>query len=186
MYYLFDNINNYNDNDYKSFYNRLNKSDRIKIDKLINNNDKKLTILSRMLLDRLLNKYYYISYFDINIKYNKYNKPYTDNICFNISHSNDYACAVVSDKNVGIDIEFIREVDINTIKYYCNTKEIDFILNSKNKYKSLFQIYCLKEACVKMLGTGIRDLKNVNYNNYNYKLDYSIDNYVIAIIEEKD
>ena len=68
MYYIYDSINNYNNNDYKSFYDRLNNLDKIKIDKLINTSDKKLTILSRILLNKLLNKYYNTSYFDINIK----------------------------------------------------------------------------------------------------------------------
>ena len=194
MYYIYDSINNYNNNDYKSFSDRLNTLDKIKIDKLINTSDKKLTILSRILLNKLLNKYYNTSYFDINIKYNKYNKPYTDNICFNISHSNDYACAVVSNKNVSIDIELIRN-NTDIINYVCTDREFDYINKSINKYKSLFTIFCLKEAYFKMIGTGIDNLKDIeftfnnkdiicNKGNFNIIIDYSIDNYVICIIEE--
>ncbi len=186
MHYIYDSINNYSDKDYESFYNKLNKHDKNKVDLLIREKDKRLTILSRMLLDKLLNKYYDTSYSDVLIKYSKYNKPYIDNINFSISHSNNYACVVVSDKNVGIDIELIRDVDINIINYICNENEKDSILNSKDRYKSLFSLYCLKEASVKLIGTGISNIKNIDIRKYNTKLDYSVSNYVIAVIEEKD
>ena len=197
MYYIYDSINNYDKYQYDSFYNNLSSIDKNKYNNIVKDNNKKLFLLSRILLDRLTNKYYNTNYKDMVIKYNSYGKPLYKDFYFNISHSNSYGCAVISNNKIGIDIEKIREVDLNIINYFCTDKEVKYILNSKDKYKSLFTIFCLKEAYFKMIGTGINNIKsiefviddniiNCNKNNINIKLDYYIDNYVIAIIEEKD
>lgn len=194
MYFIFDNINNYNKNDYKNFYHKLKEKDKQKIKSLIYEKDKQLTILSRILLIKILQDNYNLDYNNLEIKYNKYNKPLINNIYFNISHSNEYAIVATSNNKIGIDIEKIRKVNINIINYFCTTLEKKYILNSNNHYKSLFEIFCLKEAYFKMLGTGITNLKEIefkiidnlitcNHPNLNIKLDYSINGYIIAIIE---
>lgn len=198
MYFLYDNINNYTDKQYKSFYNKLNKYDKNKVVSILYDKDKKLSILSRILLINGLRHYYNLDYNNLEFKYNKFNKPYIDNIYFNISHSNEYAVVVFSNNRIAVDIEKIRDVDISIINYFCNYNEKMFILNSKDKYKSLFSIFCLKEAYFKMIGTGIMDFKSLEFkisngkvilidnNNLNIILDTSIKGYVISIIEEND
>lgn len=198
MQILYDSINKYIKKDYDIFYNILNHHDKLKINNLLYKKDKKLCILSRILLYRLLKNDYNIEYNKIKIKYNKFGKPYfpSKNIYFNISHSNEYAIACTSKKRIGIDIEYIRKVDLSIINYFCTYKEKQYILNSLNKYQALFEIFCLKEAYYKMLGTGITNPKSIEFeilNNYiscnkenlNIKLDYAIPKYIIAIIEEK-
>ncbi len=194
MHVVFDNINNY---DYKFYKNNLKKFkeyDKKRINKMINKNSKHLYILSRVLLIDLLLKKHSIKYNEKQLKFNKNNKPYINNIYFNISHSHDYAVVCTSYKKIGIDIEKIRIVDINIINYFCTLREKKYILNSINKYKSLFEIYCLKEAYFKMKGTGISNFKNIEFTitnekikcnkpNLNISIDYSINNYIIAIIE---
>lgn len=196
MYFIYNNINNYNNNQYQDFYELLNKIDKQHVDHLIYEKDKKMTLLSRHLLSQLLNTKYNLTYHQLNIKYNKYNKPYIDNVYFNISHSHDYAIAVTSYYKVGVDIEKIRKVNLNIINIFCTEQEKQYILNSKNPYQSLFEIFCLKEAYFKMIGTGIYNPKQIefvknnqsfscNIPNLNIKILYSLDQYIIAIIEEK-
>lgn len=198
MYLIYDNINNYDENKYNEFYSNLKDCDKSRIKHYVYERDKQLFILSRVLLIRLLKDNYSLDYYNLEIKYNSYNKPYIDNIYFNISHSYDFAVVVSNDKKIGVDIEKVRVVDINIINYFCTNSEKNYILNSKNKYKSLFEIFCLKEAYFKMLGTDLSDMKNIEFsiysnkiycssnNNLNIILDYSIDGYIIAVIEEKD
>lgn len=196
MYLTYDKISNYNIEEYKNFYNKLNNIYKDKINHLIYEKDKQLSILAQILLANLLKDKYSINYKNIKFKYNKYNKPFIENIYFNISHSNEYAVVVTSNKKIGIDIESIRKVDLNIINYFCTSNEKDYILNSTNKYKSFFEIFCLKEAYFKMLGNGITNLKEIefiinpnlitsNKPNLNIILNHSIQNYIIAIIEEK-
>lgn len=192
MQIIYDNINNYTDNDYKDMFNYLNNNDKNKINKLIRNNDKKLSILSKYLLKSILSQKYHLDY--NKIYYNKYGKPLINGIYFNISHSNDYVVLVFSNNKIGIDIEKIRKVDLNIINNFCTTKEREYILNSESSYKSLFEIYCLKEAYFKMIGANLFNMKEIEFNisntissskdNLNIILNHEIDNYIIAIIEE--
>lgn len=195
MHLSYDRINNYTFEEYEFFYNSLKVDYKKKVDLLLRENDKKLTILSQILLTKLLNDKYSLNYKNLEIKYNKYNKPFIDNIYFNISHSNEYAVVVTSNNKIGVDIEYIRKVDLNIINYFCTDLEKTYILTSEDKYKSLFEIFCLKESYFKMLGTGITNFKEIeflifddiiscNKTNLNIMLNYSINNYVIAIIEE--
>ena len=198
MYLIYDKISNYNRDEYRNFYNNLNDIHKNKINRLTHEKDKQLSILSQILLAKILKDKYSIDYRDIKIKYNKYNKPFINNIYFNISHSNEYSIVVTSNKKIGVDIEYIREVDTKIINYFCTPKEKEYILQSKDKYKSLFEIFCLKESYFKMLGTGITNLKEIEFiiddnkikclqnNNLNIYLIYAIKNYIIAIIEEKN
>jgi 4'-phosphopantetheinyl transferase len=196
MKILYDNINNYTNKNYKYFLSILSKKDKIKLNKLLKINDKKLFILSRVLLNKLIKENYNTKYNNVNIFYNQFNKPLTNNFYFNISHKEEYCIVAISTKKIGIDIEKIKQVDIKTINYFCTDTEKEYILNSTNKYKSLFEIYCLKEAYIKMLGNGLSNIKNIEFkinnnkficsNNTNIQitLKYDIDNYIVAIIEE--
>ena len=141
----------------------MTDDDRIKIDKLIGIR-KKQYILSRILLRNILKDKYSINYNDILIKYNKYGKPYIDNIYFNISHSHDYVIVVTSDKNIGIDIEKIRDINQTTMKVFCTDNEIQYITNNQNKKLAYWKIYTLKEASFKMLGTDLSNMKKAFYS----------------------
>ena len=197
MFISYDNINNYNNNFYNNILNTLPKQDIDKINKILKPKDKKLSILSRYLLINILSQNYNINYNNLNIKYNKYNKPIINNLYFNISHSHDYSVVVTSNNPIGVDIEKIRKVNLNIINYFCTNKEKKYILNSENIYKNLFEIYCLKEAYIKMLGTNLSNIKNIEFiikdntiscpqnKNINIIINYDINNYIIAIIEKE-
>lgn len=50
--------------------------------------------------------------YDYNVYYNEYGKPYLDNgLYFNISHSKNVIVCVISDREVGIDIEYLTYSD---------------------------------------------------------------------------
>lgn len=193
MQFFYDNINNYSDNDYQKMYNNLSITDKNKTDKLLKNVSKKQSILSKYLLRSILSQKYHLDY--NNIYYSKFNKPLIKEINFNISHSFNYVVLIFSEKEIGIDIEKIRKVNLNIINSFCTDREKAYILNSNDIYKSLFEIYTLKEAYFKMLGTNLFNIKNIEFNidkntitssisNLNIKLNYDISGYIIAIIEK--
>lgn len=147
------------------------------------------------LLSELL-KSYGIDYNTIIIKKSQYNKPYIDNcnIHFNMSHSKNLCACVVSEKQVGIDIEKIRKVNLNTIHHFATKEETEYILkDEKNIFHRLFEIYTLKEAYFKMYGTNLKDIKKINFISndqlllpgYTIKIIKNKD-YVISIIEKND
>lgn len=193
MYIQYDNINNYTLKEYQIFYNSLTKNDKLRIDKIVNKNKQKQFILSRIILKNILKDKYNINYQDVIIKYNKYDKPTIDNIYFNISHSHDYVIVATSNKEIGIDIEKIRKVNLNIAKRFCTDNEYAYILNSNNKYYHFWQIYTLKEAYFKMIGQDLANIKNIefsindkitikNHPNINIISSNEINDYIIAII----
>ncbi len=195
MYIYYNNINNYSLKEYINYYNELSDYDKNKIDKLIITR-KKQSILARILLKNILKNKYNINYKDMIIKYNKYGKPFIDNISFNISHSHDYVIVATSNKNIGIDIEMIRDYNPTSMNLFCTDNEIKYINNNQNKKLAYWKIYTLKEAYFKMLGTNLSNMKNVEFNilknkitcvnNENLKIFVSteINNYIFSIIYE--
>ena len=190
-------IDSYHTLEYQSFYNKLNSSEKTKVDKLLTNQNKRLCLLVRILFNKLLLENYSLNYFCLKYWYNPYGKPLCHELFFNFSHSNKYGICAISNKPIGVDIEYIRKVDLSVISYFCTTKEQEFILHSKNKYKTLFTYFCLKEAYFKMIGTGIKDFKSLEFviqknrvlcsnQTLNIKLIHKIPNYVIAVIESKN
>lgn len=87
------------------------------------------------------------------LEYEYYNgKPYLKEkyAFYNISHTDDLIVLAISDQEVGIDIE----------KTNRRSK-----INKKNNDPNYLKTWTIKEAGVKYLGTGIKDLKKVKLEN---------------------
>ena len=134
---------------------------------LKNNNKKSLIIVKQ-----ILSKYSKKDPNDWIINTNQYGKPFIENnsdqLHFNISHSNDFFCCAISkEENIGIDIEYTskrrqwKEIAIN----YFHKEEIKFILkDSENKREHKFyEIWTKKEAYLKAIGIGL----HVPLNSFN-------------------
>jgi 4'-phosphopantetheinyl transferase len=131
--------------------------DRIKkSSKYFHKKDKKLSIGVEILLNHALDK---IGIMDHILDTDEYGKPYLKNypdIHFNLSHSEKYVACAVSDSPVGVDIEYIHDIDMNIAKYYFYGTEYEYILNNNNKKKAFFELWVLKESYMKMTGLGFR------------------------------
>lgn len=197
MKYIIKNINDYSDNEIDNFYNNIYIEKKKRINNFKNELKVKQSIIGELLLRDLLDKYYNLNYNNLEFEFNKNNKPFivNKNIFYNISHSSNYVIVVVSDKEIGIDIEKIRETNIKSINCFASNKEKEYILlEDNNLFKRLFEIYTLKEAYIKMMGKSIFDIKNVEFtisNNHIYCSDINVkcysfmyDNYVISICEK--
>lgn len=160
FYYLIDNINNYNDDNFNEFLDKIKPNKRDKIRKLLKVDEQKRTILGEILLIKGLKKYFNIDYDSVNITQNSNGKPYIVNkpIFFNISHSFDYCICVFATQNIGVDIEKHRFLKSDLKNYICNSTEKKQLIN---KNINIFNIFTLKEAYIKMKGLKIFDIKNV-------------------------
>lgn len=89
-------------------------------------------------------------------------KPYVKNmpVFFSVSHSGDFAICAVSDKEIGIDIERIRPVNLKTAQRFAASEELKYITEERR----FFEIWTLKEAYFKCVGTGLgADIKSVSF-----------------------
>lgn len=195
--YLFiASINLLEDKDtYDKAYQSLSKQRRDKVDKLKFINDKKLSILSEIVLKKALTDLKIKS--DIELTYNQYQKPYLKNneIYFNISHSGEYVICAISNDEVGCDIELIKDIDMKIANKFFNDNEYKAIINSNSQLDTFYRIWTLKESFMKNLGLGFNiELnsfeitlasnpmvnQNMNSNRYYFK-EIDINNYKCSI-----
>lgn len=144
---------------------------RNKVDRLLNKNDKVQTIIPEILIRTRL-------FEDLNskkIQFNKneYGKPYIENMekfLFNISHSGEYIVVAISDSEVGIDIEEIKDIEyIDIARNFFSSEESDYIIgsNKKNGLERFYDVWTLKEAFIKFKGKGL----SIPLNSFTIAID---------------
>lgn len=99
------------------------------------------------------------------LKRNSFGKPFLPNhdIDFNISHSADVVVAIFSNtKDVGIDVEQNRTIDISAYESIFHPKELSF-LKAENSTNTFFEVWTKKESLLKARGSGFQiDLSIIN------------------------
>lgn len=199
MIYKIRNINYYGGNYLKSFYNYIYTAKKLNISKYRRIDKISSSIVGEIILSELINENFHINYSDLTFEINDYGKPYVsgNQFYYNISHSFEYIITTISNNEIGVDIEKIRETSIKNIRHFATDKEQLYILSSNNDIeKRLFQIYTLKEAYFKMKGSNLNMIKDVEFTinddivicsdkNVSAYFINDMHDYVIAICENK-
>ena len=147
-----------------------------------------------------------IDYTDSDLYYDSFGKPLLKNgKNISISHSREFACIIIGDKNVGIDIELKSEKILKNISLLFNE---DFILNTKENKENAITLttfsWAIKEALFKLIPENDVSFKEnisiqpfqvnensciANVENNDIKTSYTIhletiENYVLAYVIE--
>lgn len=163
-----------------------------------NSNSKKIDfILGRVLIKTILGKILGICPEEVFLSENKYGKLYLLNctrdkyIYFNLSHSGSIIALAISNKEVGIDVEFIEPKYLKAIHYILNKEEISFVNNQQkeNMLKTYYTIWTRKEALFKAIGTGLfKNFKSIlistqktSYKNWVLFSYYQIKNHILSV-----
>jgi len=104
-------------------------------------------------------------------------KPYfknTDGLFFSISHSFPHYAAAVSDKPVGIDIEKIRDVNLNISQRMFTENEKEYVGNDTVRF---FEVWTKKEAYSKFTGKGLGE----KFSSFDVLLPSLADNFTFEI-----
>lgn len=153
--------------DLKRAYDAVPKDRQAKIDFFRFEKDKKLSAGAYLLLKKLL--------LEENItnplfKIEKYGKAYIsnfENVYFNLSHSGKMVLCAISDREVGVDIEYSDpEIDLNIAKLYFYNGEYESIMNSQNPADEFFKYWVLKESYMKYTGLGM----NLKLDSFEIKI----------------
>lgn len=143
-------------NDFNSF---ITVNERKKIDSYIKYTDRERSLIEIVLLKLLIYKHCKIPIKDIIIKKNVYGKPYLANnieFKFNISHSNELIVIGLDMQNeIGVDVEFIKEINLESYIKILKENEIKEINKRKNKLSSFYEFWTIKESFFKEEGKGI-------------------------------
>lgn len=91
---------------------------------------------------------------------NLYGKPFfigIDGLHFNISHSGRFVLCGISNEEIGVDIEEIKELYMDIAKRFFTKQEYETMLKvNQNEVKELFYTYwTLKESYTKYMGKGL-------------------------------
>ena len=124
----------------------------------------RLCVLAYQLLKQGLREEYGITENPL-FEYNEHGKPSIvghPDIFFNLSHCKEAAACVVSDRPVGIDVESIREYKESLARYTMSDTELEQILSAEHPDVAFIRLWTMKEATLKLIGTGIsNDLKTL-------------------------
>lgn len=134
----------------------------------------RLCVLAYQLLKRGLREEYGITENPV-FEYNEHGKPSIighPEIYFNFSHCKDAVACVISDQPVGIDVESLREYKESLVRYTMNEEEIREIESSDDSARTFIRLWTMKEATIKLTGTGISDgMKSViDTSKYQYSI----------------
>ncbi len=141
---------------YLSFFSKEFQSKIMKYKKW---EDAQLSLLGRLLLKEGLENYYGCLYDDTEIDYMTHSKPYfkSKKIHFNISHSGNIAiCAISKEYDVGIDIEIIKDVEIEYFKSHMTDFEWNKVIASGDlKIDAFYKYWTQKESVIKANSKGL-------------------------------
>ena len=119
----------------------------------------RLCVLAYQLLKQGLREEYGITENPV-FEYNEHDKPSIvghPEIHFNLSHCKEAAACIVSDQPVGIEVESIRVYKEGLAHYAMNDEEVRQIEDSDNPAAAFIRLWTMKEATLKLVGTGISD-----------------------------
>ncbi len=93
----------------------------------------------------------------IEFEYGEYGKPLLKGggYFFSVSHSGDFVAFAGADSPVGVDIQLVEHADYRTAERFFTSEEYAAICAAPSPEREFFRIWTLKEAYVKMLGTGM-------------------------------
>lgn len=148
--------------------------------------DRKKSLICYHLLREALMKDYGIADFGFCLSEN--GKPYLkerNDIFFNTSHCRNGCICVVSDNEIGADIQDIRPFSQRLAEKVCSYDELIRIENSSDKAREFAKIWAMKESFIKMTGDGFSyGLKKAVTDESRFFITEKNDSF-IAVCEKK-
>lgn len=148
------NINNLDDPlENEEFLNQVNEIRRKKIMRYHMPDDRKRSLAAGIIIKHILNEN---GLSENSLSCSENGKPLADGLFFNVSHSGNYVVGVVSDCEVGCDIEKVSNAPMKVAQHYFSPGESEYINSEPDKDRAFFTIWTLKESYMKMTGQGLR------------------------------
>lgn len=112
-------------------------------------------------------------YTDRDLYYDENGKPHlSDGKYISITHSFSYSALVISDQNVGIDVEMLRDKILRIADKFTNSEEMLRMQHraARDKIKELTVVWGAKEAMYKMCNS-----RSLSFKNHMYVHPFSYD-----------
>lgn len=135
---------------------------------------KTISLVTELMIRSEISKALGIPRSSIEFCYNEYGKPFLpflkggSDYFFSVSHSGDLvAFSGGAASAVGVDIQIAERVDHRIAERFFTSEEYAAICAAPSPEREFFRIWTLKEAYVKMLGTGMA----TPFNSFNVLTD---------------
>ena len=125
---------------------------RKKVIRYLQPDDRKRSLGAGIMIKRILNEN---GLSEDCLKYSENGKPVVDGLYFNVSHAGDYVVGVLSDAEVGCDIEKAVNAPLEIAEHYFYSSEREYIETAADPGKAFFTLWTLKESYMKMTGRGM-------------------------------
>jgi len=144
----------------------LSPDEKLRSDKFYFEKDRSRYVISHGILRELLSFYTGITPKEINFYVNDFGKPYllpdrsTDDIRFNISHSNQGTILAFSkEREIGVDLEFMK-LDFPSVeivdRFFSKKEKTEFLtLRKHERVEGFYKCWTRKEAYIKAIGKGL-------------------------------
>lgn len=200
--YEIKDVSEFTDEELEKCFSYMCDSRKARVKELKNEHSKSCTIAGEIIARKLLSDVAGKTpeYFIISIDCN--GKPQIKNhegLFFNISHSKNKIAVVVSDEEIGIDIEVMRPYSLRLAKKICNKEELLYIFGhhpyeteftentSKETLHRFFEVWTAKEAYFKCIGTGLPSLRKMKALSLDFpKTKIGNSEYVLHIVKISD
>ena len=171
----------------------MSEDKQCRVDRFCFMEDKKRTVVGEMLARKAISEWCNVTPESIIFGIKEHGKPYAKDLTveFNISHSGNIVVCAVNGKQIGIDIEQIRPIDITVAKRICTDEELLYLFAhipieeyfiytiDSEILTRFFELWTTKEAYGKCMGNGLEKIK-VKINKEFVKTIF-FDNYVVSI-----
>jgi 4'-phosphopantetheinyl transferase len=119
--------------------------------------DRHRALFGKLLLIRALKDLGHPARRLFNLQYTSHERPWLEGgIEFNISHSGQYVLCAISDKcRLGIDIEFINNINLGDYSTVMTNSQWNSINNSQTPLREFYRLWTLKESVIKANGKGL-------------------------------
>lgn len=125
------------------------------IENISNEVRKKERIISRFLLETLVGK-------KVEVKYADSGKPFCDGMHFSISHTKNFVAVIVSNKPVGVDIEYKSDRIFRITEKFMHPDELKTLSECSEKQKFALICWCAKETVYKIIEENGVDFAEMN------------------------
>ena len=170
---------------YDRLLNKLCDARKEKVLRLKSARVRYTSMMAGLLLQDMAERICGIAKGNLVIRENENGKPYIEgyeNFRFNLSHSGEFVMIAVSDSDVGVDVERIREREKLVEKRCFTDDEREYIKDNNERF---FEIWTMKEAYLKCIGTGISlPLNSFNINMQKMCVDNSGYKFVLNTIDD--
>jgi 4'-phosphopantetheinyl transferase len=138
----------------------LPEAGKLRVKDRLNLTSRLQTIAGELLARHSVGHYLDKPYQEINLVFGEKGKPHIGNLTdvhYNISHSGHYVVCAVSSKELGIDVERIRKVNLRIAERFFSPSEIHDLMavEEENRMQYFITLWTIKESYLKAIGRGL-------------------------------